>query len=412
MKSRIQLGRQGFTLIELLMVISIIAILAAILLPTITKGKLRARQAQCASNLKQIGIALHNFAHDHDNDFPWQVSTNSGGTREIYVAAATGRRDLWSYIPAVHFRAISNDLVDPRVLVCPSDRRTPALTFSDVWNPNISYWISEMSAYDLPESIVAGDPHMTNRAGMFGPFVRFRPGEIIGWTGDLHEFRGNLLFADGHVEQLTSAGLQRTAAGSSPQTPPTFVTGPGSTPPASPGGAGPSPGGSPGSSGPSSQPSSGGGSPGGGGGANPGGGAGSSGSSGGGLFGNIDEALGGKGQPPSRGPRSSSSSIATRSSGDMIGPDTYLLGNKKGPVTTNRIFPKAEPPPTPAPAPPEPEPIMESMRHHLAMPILEGERINYKAIVLLLLAAYFTFELLRRHRRRRALRRTYSSSEA
>ena len=98
--------------------------------------------------------------------------------------------------------------------------------------------------------------------------------------------------------------------------------------------------------------------------------------------------------------------MATRSA-DLIGPNTYLLGDKTLPVSTNRIFSKAEPP-TPAGAPPpEPptEPVMESLRQHLAMPVLEGERMNYKAIVLLLLAAYFTFELLRRHRRRRALRR-------
>jgi prepilin-type N-terminal cleavage/methylation domain-containing protein len=96
--------RHGFTLIELLVVIAIIAVLIALLLPAVQQAREAARRSQCKNNLKQIGVALHNyhdthrvFPHAYNNDWSRWLKTDGTVTTVGIMGQNVSGRGQWSW---------------------------------------------------------------------------------------------------------------------------------------------------------------------------------------------------------------------------------------------------------------------------------------------------------------------------
>lgn len=185
--------KHGFTLIELLVVIAIIAILAAMLLPALARAREQARRANCMSNLKQLGLAIHMYSQDNGEWFP--------------VGSLTDRKPK-SDLVVLYPQYAGNW----RLFLCPSnvESATTANTayqggVSSLTNDNLSYaYAYNCSEMTSPETCLMVD-QSAGKDTVWNPQLS---------TGDTyyalahnalnHSKDGvNALFVDGHVEWVS-----------------------------------------------------------------------------------------------------------------------------------------------------------------------------------------------------------------
>lgn len=177
-------GGRAFTLVELLVVLAIIALLAAMLLPSLAKGKASAQSIACVSNLHQIGIALHVYVQDNADRLPVCAG---------YLPSQQPN------LPPITTTLFSNQRTN-KLFKCPSDN---TFFFTELTSYEWNFWLNGAS-FSAPQ----GSPIYTNQATVIVNLLFGGRDDtpIMGDANPFHVTKGNLmgknaLYFDGRVEK-------------------------------------------------------------------------------------------------------------------------------------------------------------------------------------------------------------------
>ena len=194
---------RAFTLIELLVVIAIIAILAAILFPVFAKAREKARQTSCASNLKQIGLGILQYAQDYDEKVP----ANHTGVQGNWLGTGNRWYEWWF--------AVHPYIKNWQVFACPSSALSifngvnyakrgcgDSPLGTAVENSNSGFWWGNIVDLQEPaETILIADWGRGNGHRLC-PHWHYG-GQYVGYPAVmLHNEGCNYNFYDGHVKWL------------------------------------------------------------------------------------------------------------------------------------------------------------------------------------------------------------------
>lgn len=157
---------RGFTLVELLVVMAIIGILVGLLLPAVQAAREAARRMQCANNLKQMGLALHNYESVHRTFPPGFISrvtgTWSGQGNDPIPEAGPGWSLFAMILPNMELTTLHGSIDFRLPIVSPANQvarstKVPAYQCpSDAWNEPVTLWPNSLGIGDLAHSSYIG----------------------------------------------------------------------------------------------------------------------------------------------------------------------------------------------------------------------------------------------------------------
>jgi prepilin-type N-terminal cleavage/methylation domain-containing protein/prepilin-type processing-associated H-X9-DG protein len=197
--------RRGFTLIELLVVIAIIAILAAILFPVFAKAREKARQASCMSNLKQISLALLQYAQDYDETFCRMGSTG------LWPDYANLGNFGWDGTNNYHDWAVNilPYMKNTQVFVCPSATSTFLGCSYGMPNNGFNTAGAMVQTFGLATGVKLGSLVRPAESLIVaekngGGGERYILSTQYYFCHDIHNGGMNIAFCDGHVKWMRS----------------------------------------------------------------------------------------------------------------------------------------------------------------------------------------------------------------
>lgn len=182
--------RRAFTLIELLVVIAIIAILVALLLPAVQQAREAARRSSCKSNMKQIGIALHNYHEIHNTLPPGWVGATSG--QGHHVDGMNGFAWGTFLLPSLE-QASTFDQIDFNLSM--NNNTINAVKNRDLIKRNFPVFLcpsdsKKKEVFDVEDSsnVVVASLAATNYVGVFAS--EYKNGAPIGYYDELDDCEG------------------------------------------------------------------------------------------------------------------------------------------------------------------------------------------------------------------------------
>jgi len=190
----------GLTRVELIVVVFVIFIFAAIFCSVPDRNMRRkAERIGCVNNLKAFGCAIRMWGNDNGDKYSMGLSLTNGGTMEFLASP--------NVFP--HFQILSNELQTPKVLICGADERNPATNFTTDFNDShLSYFIGADADETNPSMFLAGDRNISVNSREQSGLVTLTTNQVVGWTRKIHKNQGNILFVDGHVDQLSTTRLR------------------------------------------------------------------------------------------------------------------------------------------------------------------------------------------------------------